>query len=129
MGEADVCAGVFRSCTSCPSYMPPAHPVSETTRGMPCPDWCRGRKGDADILDMVVRAHTTHGNGWRKVPMKGSGGIREEAGVNVDRQQDDEARPFGTPADDEELQRWGVDTKAIEYRSAGEDINTSEEQV
>eukprot|EP00928_Gymnodinium_smaydae_P008458 TRINITY_DN13083_c0_g1_i1.p1 TRINITY_DN13083_c0_g1~~TRINITY_DN13083_c0_g1_i1.p1 ORF type:complete len:720 (-),score=156.80 TRINITY_DN13083_c0_g1_i1:102-2261(-) len=129
--NANSCVAVFKSCTSCPSYMPPAHPSSEA-RGSPCPENCQGRKGDAEILDMVLRAHTSRGRGWRKLPSKGEGmGPRERtlSGDNNDKTQEEEARPFGTPADDAELRRWGVDTQAMVYLSAGEDVNTGDQQV
>jgi len=105
-----------------PSYLPKAHLPQEFTRGCECPEWCPGRRGDEDILDMWRRCRTSPGGqgGWMKVqagkPSKGSRSKSGNANGGVHRDSNGCAEEFAVDSEkveeleeeeEEELRQWG----------------------
>lgn len=65
---------LFRWPPARPSYMPPHHTrYCDEATGKNCPEWCPGRKGDADILDMFERARKDPTD-WMKICTKANPG-------------------------------------------------------
>lgn len=88
-----------------PSYMPPSH-QSEEARGVPCPEWCHGRKGDREILDMWRRCRENpRQNFWHDLSTR----IRKRDGGPPKAQKAD---LFGDTKD-EDLAKWGVNMASM----------------
>jgi len=52
-----------------PTYLPATHPMSEAKNGLPCPDHCRGRRGDEEVLEWSKRCRKhPRSEGWAKIP-------------------------------------------------------------
>lgn len=74
---------VFRWPPTRPSYSPPKHPRAEG-KGRPCAESCCGRKGDAEIMEMIQRARLHrdaadgHG-GWKQIPQRAPGAQGSQA--------------------------------------------------
>eukprot|EP00929_Paragymnodinium_shiwhaense_P024290 TRINITY_DN14995_c0_g1_i2.p1 TRINITY_DN14995_c0_g1~~TRINITY_DN14995_c0_g1_i2.p1 ORF type:complete len:698 (-),score=167.78 TRINITY_DN14995_c0_g1_i2:43-2136(-) len=132
--EDDTAVAEFHQPPKRPTYLPMPHPSAEA-KGTPCPDFCSGRKGDEEILDMWKRCRSSGGTGYRTVPLRatkiigGSGGFTGKVFLGArgrneeeryqrqrssgDAMAEDESQkqapagPFGE-AGEEELLNWGV---------------------
>eukprot|EP00930_Biecheleria_cincta_P033238 TRINITY_DN23010_c0_g1_i1.p1 TRINITY_DN23010_c0_g1~~TRINITY_DN23010_c0_g1_i1.p1 ORF type:complete len:715 (+),score=128.68 TRINITY_DN23010_c0_g1_i1:43-2187(+) len=81
----------FRWPPKRPMHLPCSHPLGEEARGAICSQYCPGRKGDEEILDMSRRCRDDPLN-WKRVP---------KAGVkNFDKKKKEKSTQEQKPKDD-----------------------------
>lgn len=98
-----------------PTYLPAPHLASESS-GKPCPEWCIGRQGDKEIIDMIrrLRRHPD-GRGWKEIKVDSSSPTAD----HEDLKQDGLFGDAAVEADD--LKRWGVDPAMMPGLRTGAD--------
>jgi len=105
-----------------PTYSPPMHLASEAY-GKPCPEWCIGRQGDKEIMDMIrrLRSHP-EGRGWKEIPVHSPGVSTLHGHSQMARQERSKQDGlFGDAAEPDDLKRWGIDPALMPGLRTGAD--------
>jgi hypothetical protein len=130
---------LFRWPPARPSYLPPHHTTNcDASCGKSCPDWCPGRKGDAEIMEMFERARKDPTD-WTKIPVRTKGGddrqpsmrmsARDPMDVALKITDGPSAGMFGPPPSTADMNKYGVTADFPGYKTSSMQRSLSTDEL